>query len=520
MKVVFTNGVYRCRCAYDDRHIPHRAGFRWDNENKLWYTPSYGVAARLSEYFDESASVETNRLRIQIHDWVGGLSVPKGEKLLPFQKKAARFALSRNRSYLALDPGLGKTPIAAVIAESLNRSLHLSVVYICPPFLTRNTEIEFQKWAPSLDVERYFPGCPPTDGVFIVPDSMIAKDDTKKAIGEFVKANSGRGHSTLLFADEAHRYKNDDAARTRALFGKPGVQGIADKFLRVVYLSGTPMPNRPIELYPVLNHSAGETIDFMSKYEYAKKYCAAFRGPWGWDFTGASNLDELASRVKGTFMLRYTKKEVLKELPAKTEEMVVLNDTLPPKLTKLSSEILKGLSKDDVMSGKISTALQTGELHLATYRKELGALKVKPALEFLKFLLEESTESVLIFAHHKEVIKKLTEGLEEYEPLVITGETRMELRHAYVKEFQTNPRRRVFIGNIQAAGTGFTLTKATRVVFVEFSWVPGDNDQASDRAHRIGQKDNVLVQYLVHEGSVDQRVIETVLSKKKVTAHI
>lgn len=522
MEVVFTKGIFECRCSYETRNIPKEAGFRWNTDTKRWYTPDHGVAARLETYLDESAKIEISRVRIRIEPWTGGLSIPTKEKLLPFQEESVRFALSRNRSYLALDPGLGKTPIAAVIAQTLNSEKPFAVAYICPPFLTRNTEVEFRKWAPQLRVRRYDPKCPGAFGsnVLIFPDSIINREEVGEHFKTYTSVAKKGKYETLLFIDEAHRFKNDAAARTKALFGDSKHPGITHHFDKVVFLSGTPMPNRPIELYPVLSAAAPQTIDYMNKFQYAEKYCAAYQNQWGWDFNGCSNLPELVKKVIGTFMIRFRKDEVLKDLPPKTEEMVVLSEELQPRLRKLSSEILSDMDPEDLMIGRIKADSGEDEIYLSTYRKELGIIKAPAAAEYIKYLLEETDEAVLVFAIHKEVVKILTTELSKYSPLVIVGDTRMELRHAIVKEFQEDPRRRVFIGNIQAAGTGLTLTKATRVVFAEFSWVPADNDQASDRAHRIGQKDNVFVQYLVHENSVDKAVIETVLRKKKITAQL
>jgi len=120
----------------------------------------------------------------------------------------------------------------------------------------------------------------------------------------------------------------------------------------------------------------------------------------------------------------------------------------------------------------------------------------------------------LIFAIHKEVIGILKDGLEKFKPLIITGDTGMSERAKRVAAFQAGESR-VFIGNIQASGTGFTLTKATRVIFAEFSYVPAENLQAMDRAHRIGQHENVLVQYLVFKDSVDATVMQSILKKNK-----
>lgn len=522
MQVSFSNQIFECLCNFDERQIPKEAGFKWDNISRRWFTQNHGVAARLSSYLDESAKKEIARVRITVEDWTRGLAVPKDEDVYHYQVSTCLFCLSRNRSYANLKPGLGKTPIAAIISQTLDDSLKgkFAVVYLSPPHLTRNVEVEFKRWAPRMTIDRYS-----KDFAFnfkfdvtIVPDSLIARAEVRNEIKQFARKCHQGGITTILFVDEAHRFKNDTAGRTQSLFGTKQKPSVASLFNRIVYLSGTPMPNRPIELYPVLAHSAPESIRNMSRHEYALRYCGAFENQWGWDYSGATNVDELAAKITENFMIRYDKSVL--PLPQKIEEMVILNSDMPPRLTKLSKEILSTLSTDDLMKGHIQVKLGKDYLHLSTYRKELGALKAKPAAEFVKFILEETDENVLVFAIHKEAIAVMTEELSKYHPLVITGDTRMELRHEYVKQFQSDKKRRLFIGNIQAMGTGFTLTKASRVVFAEFDWVPGNNDQASDRAHRIGQASDVYVQYLVFENSVDKVVIQDVLRKKKVTAKI
>ncbi len=523
MQVSFLKGKFICRCSFDDRNIPKEAGFYWNPIEKIWYTEKISVATRLHPYFDENAKKKIKASRIVIDTWTGGLSVPKGLELYDFQESGCLFSLSRNRSYLGFDPGLGKTPMAAVIAQTLvdHNPPFYGFVYICPPFLTRNTKAEFERWAPRLSVEIYNPGTFGSHSqVLIIPDSILIRDSVRDDILQFETFFKTNKCETVIFIDEAHRYKNDEAKRTESLFGGENTPSLVSKFDRQIYMSGTPMPNRPIELFSILNAAAPECIHSMNKFEYAQRYCAAFEHSFGWDFNGESNLDELRAQVYDKFMLRVRKATVLKSLPPKTEEMVILNEDLPVKFAKLSSDILKHISVEDLMKGQIQANLGKEVLHLSTYRKELGTLKVKAAAEFIKYILDETEENLLVFAIHKATIAGLTDALSKYSPLVVTGETPMETRHSHVNEFQTERGRRIFIGNIQAAGVGLTLTKATRVVFVEFSWVPSDNDQASDRTHRIGQADNVLVQYLVHQNSVDKAVIETVLKKKKVTAAI
>lgn len=483
--ITFKKPDFICVAGYRDRDLPRKAGFKWNEIEKRWVTQSPSVAARLRQYADENAKTEINRILLVCEPWAGGISIPKGLSLMRFQTEGVRFALSRNRSYLAYDPGLGKTIIVATVARNL-KPLH--VVYICPPFLKSTVEYEFEKW-----------GAPET---LVVPDTIIHRIDVQhKMIREYTPG-------TLLIVDEAHRFKNETTRRSKALFN------LTPYFERIIFLSGTPMPNRPIELYPVLKHCAPETIDFKNKFEFGVKYCAGYKNNFGWDFTGASNMKDLGARVKDKFMLRKKKSEVLTELPPKTESLILIGDKMPNTLASLDRSILKSFSPEDLMSHLAPNS------HVATYRKELGKLKAPKAVEVVSSVLDETEESVLLFAIHKDVVAKLKSGLSKFNPLVITGDVPTQKRNEIVTTFQNSSTHRILIGNIDACGLGFTLTKATRVVFCEFAWVPGVNDQASDRAHRIGQKDNVLVQYLVFKNSIDRQILETVIRKRNAISHV
>jgi len=283
MKLTFQNGEFIARAAYDEREIPRKAAFCWSPERKTWYTTIHRDAARLRDFADESAKKELNRILIHVTPWAGGIPVPKEQRPLKFQNPAAKFLLERNRAYLAADPGLGKTIIAAMVMNALHHSgAEWAFVYVCPPFLTRTVAEELHKWC------RFTP----TIHVLIVADSMFWRTKGKAQVEKFL---SRTGKRFALFVDEAHRYKNAETQRGRALFGdEAGTPGLLPRFERAYFLSGTPMPNRPLELWPILHHAAPETINFMRFFDYGRRYCAAVKNDFGWDFSGASNLEELS----------------------------------------------------------------------------------------------------------------------------------------------------------------------------------------------------------------------------------
>lgn len=515
LRVVYRDQLFVCQCSFQERGIPKAAGFHWTKPRPFWHTENPGVADRLRAHFEPSAKKQLARTKIEYAPWSGPLPFPPSLAPYPFQKDpGATFALSRNKSYLGLAPGLGKTIVAALIRNALK----VPTVIISPPFLARNAFAEFSKWGTAQPlIERYDSREPLgylVPDVLIVPDNQLGNPDARREIGDVVNHASRLGVEPCLIVDEAHRFKSFEAERTRILFGgENGAPGIIDSFPRQVYLSGTPMPNRPMELFPILSKVAPETIDYMTKEEYGQKFCGARFDGYAWDYSGSSNLAELRERVIGPFMLRMRKGDAGIKLPPKTEEIVLIGE-LPPRMIALEAKILAKHSPEDLVAGRVSSD------HVSTYRKELGLIKVKPAVDFLRSLLDESDSPLVIFAYHTEVIAKLAESLKRYQPLVITGSTPNKRRDEIVREFQTNPKRKLFLGNYLASGVGLTLTKASDVIFVEWSWVDAENEQGVDRTHRIGQTRDVHSRFLVYDNSMDRKLIETNLRKRTITSYL
>jgi SWI/SNF-related matrix-associated actin-dependent regulator 1 of chromatin subfamily A len=192
-------------------------------------------------------------------------------------------------------------------------------------------------------------------------------------------------------------------------------------------------------------------------------------------------------------------------------------DTLP-----LTSEAAVRAIKHIDKSGeieKVEAALREGPEalakiapHVATLRRVTGLAKAPLVAEWVKDWLEAGGSKIVIFAHHRDVIKHLQDALEDV-AVVLTGDMGVWPRQAAVDAFQTDPVAKVFIGQIQAAGTGITLTAASDVLFAESSWVPAENSQAAMRVHRIGQKNACLVRFATLAGSIDER-IQAVVSRK------
>lgn len=484
--VSFTNWFWRCD-AITYHHTKLKAlGWWWCEKDRCLKTDQLASVLPLRRFFDQSAKAHYRLTVCEKISWKKTIDAPSGVVPYAHQLQAARFALERRACYLALDAGLGKTLVAAMVKRALGQPM----VYVCPSFLSPTVVAEFKRFGEAHNLK-------------VIADSTAHKYGGRLA--EFLRAHP----DSVLVVDEAHRFKSNKARRSQ------GVYQLARIFGRVIFMSGTPMPNRPVELWPVLHHVVPHLIDHIDYIGYGKTYCAGYYDQrfCRYDFRGASNMAGLALRIKDIFMLRIRKDEVLKDLPPKIEQLVFLGNKLPPDICKMDKALTQAAGGDLVRLA-LAAANGKGDLHLATYRRLLGLHKVPAALKFIKSVLDDSAEAVLVFCQHTEVAKALEVGLAAYLPVVITGATPTALRQSLVSGFQ-NPHslNRVLIGNIEAAGVGFTITRATRVVFVEFAYTPGVNSQAADRTHRIGQKNSVIVNFCVYRDSLDRYILSAITKK-------
>ncbi len=333
----------------------------------------------------------------------------------------------------------------------------------------------------------------------------------------------------MMIVDEAHYVKNPTTKRAQEIFGRkkarvketrdeatgevtvktrPPLEPIPAK--RRLFLTGTPIVNKPIELWPLIQalDPDGLGSNFM---RYAKRYCGAFHNGFGWDFNGSSNLDELQEILRSKFMVRRLKKDVLKELPPKRRQVLVLEGG--PGIKEL-------LEKEKKTYDEYSKHLKDGDFETPEFgempavRKAVAVAKIPFITDHVKLVLEEQ-DKVCVFVHHYEVVDALVAAFSD-QCVSIDGRTKNEDRQVATERFQGDPNVRVFIGTIRAAGVGITLTASSTVVFGELDWVPGNVSQAEDRCHRIGQAGTVFVRHLVLEGSLDERMAQIIVEKQEV----
>lgn len=426
---------------------------------------------------------------------LSGLDPVLKNSLLPFQREGVEYGIRKDgRVLIADDMGLGKTIQAIAIVNYYNEWPLLVVT----PSSVRYSWLEaFHTWLPSLEKEEITvinsgKDHIPNNKAILMSYDLLSKMQDAIIMRKF----------KAVVMDESHFIKNPKSSRTKA------AQAIMNNVKRIIMLTGTPALSRPIELYTQI--SALQSRDFFTYKQYGVRYCNGKTNHWGWDCSGSSNMEELRILLEECVMIRRLKSEVLKQLPPKTRQIIMLdpsrlcskNKVLKAMAAKLKRVELKGMERRGV---------------LLEYFHETGIAKLPAVVEYIADLLEND-QKFLCFAHHQHVLDGICERIEnkEVDYIRIDGAVKSEDRKRLCDKFQNNDDCKVAVLSITAANAGITLTAASLVMFAELFWNPGILVQAEDRAHRIGQEDSVTVQYLVAKGTADDEMWSLVKNKLDV----
>ncbi|NWI58234.1 SMAL1 protein, partial [Calyptomena viridis] len=417
--------------------------------------------------------------------------------LMPFQREGVNFAILRNgRLLLADDMGLGKTIQAICIAAYYQKEWPLLVV---TPSSVRFTWAEaFHRWLPSLS-----PGS--TNVIVNSKDNLTGSLINIISFDLLSKMDKQLKNTfQVVIIDESHFLKNIKTARCRA------AMPLLKAAKRVILLSGTPAMSRPAELYTQI--AAVQPKFFPQFHSFGLRYCDARKMPWGWDYSGSSNLTELKILLEESIMIRRLKSDVLSQLPAKQRKMVVV---APERISAKTKAVLEAEAKK--MAKGYKSKQQEKEALLVFFSKTAEA-KIHSVVEYILELLESGNNKFLVFAHHKIMLDAVVAELEKkhVEYIRIDGSTPSAERQSLCQNFQFSEKQIVAVLSLTAANMGLTLSAADLVVFAELFWNPGILIQAEDRAHRIGQTSSVNVHYLVAKGTADDYLWPMIQEKIKV----
>ena len=443
------------------------------------------------------------------------LPIPEGMTLYPYQKHGVIYArkvreYGGNGVLIADDMGLGKTCQSLITVNDLQLGANNKrLLIVCPASLKGNWQREVDMWL----TDRLY-----VDGVGVAQGKRFPKDARTVIINYDILSK----HEELLLAeewgvvimDECHYIKNQSNRTRVAVKIKAGFK---------ILLSGTPMDSKPRELFNMIHYVDPKNWPKRSVFEV--RWC----GGTGSSNNGCQRSEELHKRLRQTCMVRRIKADVLTDLPAKVRQIIPVSciglplagdvESLIRNASEIAAKIeeLKAKGNEDDYKNEIkslndSSFLMQGDM--MKIRKQIGCAKVPGVSQLVGEMLDSDPErKIILFGIHVEALEAYMCNLARFNPVLISGKVKVGLRQGIVDKFQNDERCRLFIGNIQAAGVGLTLTRSSHVVMAEQDWGPSGMIQAEDRAHRIGQKDSVLVQIMVAEKSVDMTIAKMIVQK-------
>lgn len=423
-------------------------------------------------------------------------------ELRPFQKEGVRGIYSfRGRCLLADEMGLGKTIQALDWVRRIPGKR--PVVIVTPASVKYTWQFEAKDHL-GMRVE-VIEGRRKKRQMTLPGDIVVINYQILKSwLPALLKADP-----QVVVFDEVHYCKTLTSERTQASLK------LVENATSVIGLSGTPMINRPIELWPILQLIRPDL--FPSHEKFAWRYCKPNWTPWGWRYDGAAHTGELNRILTEQVMIRRLKKDVLPELPPKTRRAVAfhLNSAKMKEYNKASKDFLvwlRGRSPARAMRAKKSKGLTR-----IGYLFRLAAeLKLNWTAQWIEEFFENHPGQKLVtFSMHTSVLDHLKAHFGK-RAVIVDGRVSGRLKFETVRQFQNNRRVDLLLGNWIAAGAGVTLTAASNVAALDFPWTPGDLMQGEDRIHRIGQKMPCVIHYLAALGTIEEHQVKLLKKKSKI----
>ncbi len=551
-RATIDNGRFVIEFSYDPNMVARAktlSGRKWDPDTKRWSAPlCIENAERIMLFPDFEKSVVKKWLDLKrapakiVPVKVPGMKRP----LMPFQEDSVAFGESRKGRYMIGDvPGLGKTCQQLAFLQ-LHPELRPAVV-TCPSsakYVYRNeaklvmssrgdTHVingEYKKgdilpesdiYIINYDILSVRSTCPVCKGTKKVPGPAGLKKCSKcRGKGKLVRLRPDLAALSskikAVLADEFHYLQDPTSDRTLSF------KELAKNCECLIPSSGTPIRKRPKSAFTILNMLRPDI--FHSWWDYAKKFCGATHNGYGWDFNGASNVEELHELLK-MVMIRRTKKQVLPQLPKIQRGIVPLQLSNAKEYHEADTNFLRWLREvnPDALSGA-ENAEALGRINALRQLSTKG--KVNSAIKWIEDFLE-SGEKLILFAHHKEIVQQLSSYFKDI-CVVIDGNASAAQKSERETLFQAcvncgikkdkhddeacekyeHNHIQLLIGTL-AAKEALTLTAASDVAFIEFWWSPKDHEQAEERAYgRISDPHGANAHYLTAEHTIDEDFLE------------
>lgn len=408
----------------------------------------------------------------------------------------------KGRALLADEVGLGKT-VQALTYVYRNKKKR-PVIIVCPASLRGMWEYQAMHHF-NLRVDVITTRAIPKNSIIPPEIVVISYDLLPYWLPKLLSLKP-----KIIIADEVHFAKSLTAKRTRAL------AKLVKKAPHFIAISGTPIINRPFELYAVLKMLNGRI--WKSVTAFGRKFCGAKYTPWGWDYSGCSRAKLLNKLLNRRCMIRRLKKDVLKDLPAKIRNIVPikLSKAQMKEYDEAKTDLISWLRKN-YGAGRAIRASKADAVVKVGYLKRLVArLKLDAVTEWIQNFIH-SGQKLICYGIHKAIIGELVGTFWDI-CAVVTGEVPSKERDVQFNKFNTHKECRLFLGNIQAAGTGWSARRCSNVAFAELAWTPGEMTQCEGRAHGIGRGEEgvqMMSHWLVAQGTLEEQICQMLQKKDR-----
>ncbi|MFC2812261.1 MAG: DEAD/DEAH box helicase [Prevotella conceptionensis] len=444
----------------------------------------------------------------------GMSNIEHGLRVQPYdyQLDGIRYGMERKRFMIGDEQGLGKTLEAIGI---VNASMSYPCLVVCPSSLKINWQREFEKFTDKKALVLDNSNITTWPYLLSMGTHQVAicnYESLRKFFVWDVDAPKGkpfrlkdvtfcphiRAFKSIII-DESHRVKDVSAQQT--IFTK----GLSVGKEYIILLSGTPVVNRPEDLVSQLS-----IMDRLSEFGGR----AAFMAQYG----EGDNLAELSRELYSRCMIRREKRQVLSQLPDKTRCDLYISISNEEEYTLAEEDLARYLAEyKECTDMEIRRKMRMEALvKFMTLRSLASVGKVAQAIDFVRTFLA-SGKPLILFCSLHEVVDKIMKAFPK--AVSVTGRDSMMSKQAAVDAFQSG-RAQLIVCSIKAAGVGLTLTASSNVAFCEFPWTYADCCQCEDRAHRIGQKDNVTCYYLLARGTIDHALYNIIHKKKSIANEI
>lgn len=442
----------------------------------------------------------------------------------PYQQEGIQVGLNWRRFLIGDEPGLGKTLQSIGVVDCANA---YPCLVICPSSLKINWQREFEKFTDKKAL--VLDNAVATTWPYLIQMGMqqvaiVNYESLRKYFVWDIKKKEFRLKDVVfnpainlfksIIIDESHRVKDPSAQQT--IFAR----GIAEGKEYRILLSGTPVVNRPADLIAQLS-IMGRLAEFGGRSKFLADY-------GGGDIAKGlnrnqeedepRNLERLSAELYARCMIRREKAKVLTQLPDKTRTDLYVEISNRDEYLLAEADLAEYLRQyTECTDTDIRRKMRMEALvKFMTLRSLASKGKVKQAIDFVRTFLANGKPLILFCSLH-EIVDEIKKAFPH--AVSVTGRDSMQAKQAAVDAFQEG-RAQLIVCSIKAAGVGLTLTASSNVAFIEFPWTYADCCQCEDRAHRIGQKDNVTCYYLIGRRTIDRTLYDIIHRKKSIASQI